>query len=78
MATLISLASKSSRQSALVSLLVLSGEITVKYDGGSVVTQKGGSILVPQVLKVLLNGKAEVICSKENQEIKSFHSITLR
>lgn len=66
MATLISLASKSSRQSALVSLIVLSGEITVKYDGGSVVTQKGGSILVPQGLKVLLSGRAEVICSKEN------------
>lgn len=61
MAALISLASKSSRQSALVSLLVLSGEITVKYDGGEVKAQKGGSILIPQGLKVLLSGIAEVI-----------------
>ena len=47
-------------------MLVLSEEITVKYDGGAVVAQKGGSILVPQGLKVLVSGRAEVICSKEN------------
>ena len=47
-------------------MLVLSEEITVKYDGGAVVAQKGGSILVPQGLKVLVSGRAEVNCSKEN------------
>ena len=48
-------------ESGFVSLLVLSGEITVKYDGGEVKAQKGGSILIPQDLKVLLSGIAEVI-----------------
>lgn len=52
--------------SGFVSLLVLSGEITVKYDGGSINAEKGGSILVPQGLKVTVDGRAEVICSKEN------------
>ena len=47
-------------KSGLVSL-VLSGEITVKYDGGEVKAQKGGSILIPQGLKVLVSGVAEVI-----------------
>ena len=49
-----------------VSLLVLSGEITVKYDGDEVKAKKGGSILIPQGLKVLLIGRAEVIYTKEN------------
>lgn len=48
-------------EKSFVSLLVLSGEITVKYDGGEVKAQKGGSILIPQDLKVLLSGIAEVI-----------------
>ena len=48
-------------ENGFVSLLVLSGEITVKYDGGEVKAQKGGSILIPQDLKVLLSGIAEVI-----------------
>lgn len=48
-------------EKSFVSLLVLSGEITVKYDGGEVKAQKGGSILIPQGLKVLLSGIAEVI-----------------
>ena len=48
-------------ENGFVSLLVLSGEITVKYDGGEVKAQKGGSILIPQGLKVLLSGIAEVI-----------------
>lgn len=52
-------------KSGLVSL-VLSGEVTVKYDGGEVNAQKGGSILIPQGLKVLLIGRAEVISTKEN------------
>ena len=46
--------------------LVLNGEISVKYDSGAVVAQKGGSILIPQGLKVLLIGRAEVISTKEN------------
>lgn len=46
--------------------LVLNGEISVKYDSGAVVAQKGGSILISQNLKALLIGKAEVICSKAN------------
>ena len=48
-------------EKSFVSLLVLSGEITVKYDGGEVKAQKGGSVLIPQGLKVLLSGIAEVI-----------------
>ena len=48
-------------EKSFVSLLVLSEEITVKYDGGKVKAQKGGSILIPQGLKVLLSGIAEVI-----------------
>lgn len=48
-------------ESGFVSLLVLSGEITVKYGGGTVVAQKGGSILIPQSLKALVSGGAEII-----------------
>lgn len=51
-------------ENGFASLLVLSGEVTVKYDGAEVKAQKGGSILIPQNLKALLIGKAEVICSK--------------
>ena len=53
-------------ENGFVSLLVLSGEITVKYYGDVVVAQKGASILIPENLKALLIGKAEVICSKAN------------
>lgn len=49
------------RQDGFVLLLVLSGEITFKYDSGSFVAQKGGSILIPQSLKALVSGGAEVI-----------------
>ena len=49
-----------------MSLLVLSGEIIVKYDSDEVKAKKGGSVLIPQGLKVLLIGRAEVICTKEN------------
>ena len=48
-------------ENGFVSLLVLSGEVTVKYDGGEVKAQKGGSILIPRSLKVLLSARAEVI-----------------
>ena len=48
-------------ENGFVSLPVLSGEITVKYDGDEVKAQKGGSILIPWSLKVLLSGIAEVI-----------------
>ena len=48
-------------ENGFVSLLVLSGEVTVKYDGGEVKAKKGGSILIPRSLKVLLSGIAEVI-----------------
>ena len=44
-----------------VSLLVLSGEIIVKYDGDEVKAKKGRSVLIPQGLKVLVSGIAEVI-----------------
>ena len=47
-----------------VSLLVLSGEITVKYDGGEISAQKGGSILVPHGVKASVCGNAEVIYTK--------------
>ena len=53
-------------ENGFVSLLVLSGEITVKYDGDEVKAKKGGSILIPQGIKVLMSGRSEVICSTEN------------
>ena len=53
-------------ENGFVSLLVLSGKITVKYSDGTVNAEKGGSIFIPQGLKVMLCGKAEVICSEEN------------
>lgn len=53
-------------EDGFVSLLVLRGEITVKYDGGEEKAQKGGSVLIPQGLKALLVGRAEVIYTKEN------------
>ena len=62
------LSSKQLRGINFVSLLVLSGEVTVKYDGGEVKAQKGGSILIPQDLKVLLSGIAEVIYTEQKYE----------
>ena len=53
-------------ENGFVSLLVLSGIITVKYSDGTVNAEKGGSIFIPQGLKVMLCGKAEVIFSEEN------------
>lgn len=53
-------------ENGFVSFLVLSGEVTVKYDSGELKAQKGGSIFIPQGLKVLLKGYAEIICSKDN------------
>ena len=53
-------------ENGFVSFLVLSGEVTVKYNSGELKAQKGGSIFIPQGLKVLLKGDAEIICSKEN------------
>lgn len=50
-------------ENGFVSLLVLNGEITVKYDGGEESALKGGSILIPQGIKVSVSGKAEIICS---------------
>ena len=51
-------------ENSFVSLLVLSGEITVKYDGGEISAQKGGSILVPHGVKASVCGNAEVIYTK--------------
>lgn len=50
-------------ENGFISLLVLRGEITVKYDGGEVKAQKGGSIFVPSTLKVEVNGNAEILYS---------------
>lgn len=52
-------------ENGFFSLLVLNGEITVKYDGGEESAIKGGSILIPQGLKVSVSGKAEIICSNK-------------
>lgn len=52
-------------ENGFVSLLVLSGEITVKYSDGEVKANKGGSILIPQGLQVSVSGRGEIICSQE-------------
>ncbi|MEE1187113.1 MAG: type I phosphomannose isomerase catalytic subunit [Acutalibacteraceae bacterium] len=48
-------------KNAFVSLLVLSGEISVKYTDGEVKAEKGGCIFIPQGINVCVSGKAEII-----------------
>lgn len=54
---------KEINESCYVSLLVLRGDISVKYDNGNFSVQKGGSVLIPQGLNVTVNGRAEIVCS---------------
>ncbi len=46
-----------------VSLLVLEGEITVKYDEGVIKAKKGNSIYIPENCTALVSGKGEIIYS---------------
>ena len=46
-----------------VSLLVLDGEITVKYEDGIITAKKGDSIYVPENVTAMVSGKGEIIYS---------------
>lgn len=44
-------------------LVVISGEGTLCYPGGSMFIKKGDSVFIPAGMKATVNGKAEIICS---------------
>ena len=46
-----------------VSLLILDGEITVKYEDGIISAKKGDSIYIPENTTALVSGKGEIIYS---------------
>ncbi len=46
-----------------VSLLILDGEISVKYEDGIITAKKGDSIYVPENCTALVSGKGEIIYS---------------
>ena len=48
---------------SFASLVILDGEVTLKWNDGEIKTQKGGSIFIPANLKVEINGKAEILYS---------------
>ena len=50
-------------EKSFLSLLVLSGEGTICYAGGSMKVKKGDSIFVPASLRITINGTAEIMCS---------------
>lgn len=47
-----------------ISLLVIEGEITVSYYGGSISAQKGTDVFIPKGLSVGVCGNDEIICSE--------------
>ena len=49
---------------SFVSLVVLDGELTVKWEENEINAKKGDSIFVPANFKVNLIGKAQILCSK--------------
>lgn len=49
---------------SFVSLVVLDGELTVKWDSNEIFAKKGDSIFVPANFKVNLIGKAQILCSR--------------
>ncbi len=49
---------------SFVSLVMLDGEVTVKWEENEINAQKGDSIFVPANFKVNLIGKAQILCSK--------------
>lgn len=46
------------------SLLLLEGQITVKYPNGMLEAKKGDSIYIPEKCSVVVAGKGEIICSR--------------
>ena len=53
------------KPSSFLSILVLSGEITVCYDGGEVTAHRGDSLYIPRGMLIKTKGKAEVIVSEK-------------
>jgi len=49
---------------SFVSLVVLDGEVTIKWEENEINAKKGDSIFVPANYKVNLMGKAQILCSK--------------
>lgn len=49
---------------SFVSLVVLEGEITIKYEYGEIKAKKGGSIFIPADYKTEVSGKAELLYSR--------------
>lgn len=50
-------------EESFVSLVLLSGEIKISFEGGEISAKKGDSIFVPSGLKITLSGNAEIIKS---------------
>ncbi len=48
---------------SFVSLIILDGEMAIKWDGGEIKAHKGDSIFIPAGLKTELKGEAEVLYS---------------
>lgn len=55
-------------ENVFVSLLVLDGEMTLNYEGGIIVAQKGSSIYIPERERVTLIGKGELLYSLRRRE----------
>lgn len=51
-------------QESFTSVLVLSGEAVMTFDGEETPVKKGDSLFVPAGVTVRLNGKAELLCSR--------------
>lgn len=49
---------------SFVSLLVLDGDLALKWQDGEINAKKGDSIFVPADFKVNLTGKAQILCSR--------------
>lgn len=50
-------------EDSFISLVVLSGAVTLTYDGGEIKAKKGNSIFVPANLKVNISGESELLYS---------------
>ena len=51
------------KKETFVSLIVIEGELTVKWTDGEIASKKGDSIFIPAGLNVELNGQAELLYS---------------
>lgn len=49
---------------SFISLLVLDGELNLRWNGGSISAKKGGSIFIPADFEVKISGKAEILYSR--------------